>query len=397
MWPVPAREAYVIGPAAHRAQIDRLLAGLEAQGGWRVDRWPVLRPPGWHAALYMRRIIKARAGDAGSAFEAGYDAALSRLEIPRSHAQAVQELEAAILAAAEAVAASKLGAEVGLSRAMMVGSTSRGTYIGLPVDFDLAFLTAGELEEFDHDLARKVCDAIAGRLAQSPALGAYLRLLAPRVSLPASIELRSFGIRGKRSLVGRYDAILPGTPAERVLLLDVTFGMLPQLIGYEIWIQRFLAALPLELAERVRAEMRLAKSVLRGFPDLYGSSRGGLRAHCIEQLVIQGANYRSSGHMVGTFDNALRLIFEEGQDAASEAAAPFETFKRRFPLWHPGWWETEVGLEPCARNVDLWDFLGDGEPRAAEQRWQQLFALARRHVGLVQAGADWTVERLVGP
>ncbi len=229
-----------------------------------------------------------------------------------------------------------------------------------------------------------------------PALEAYLRLLAPRVSLPASIELRSFGIRGKRSLVGRYDAVLPGAPAERVLLLDITFGKLPQLIGYEIWIQRFLTALPPELGARVRAEMRLAKSVLRRFPDLYGSSRGGLRGHCIEQLVIQGANYRSSGYMVGTFDNALRLIFEEGRAAPAAEAAPFETFKRRFPLWHPGWWETEAGLEPYARNVDLWDFLGDGEPRAAEQRWRQLFALARTHVRLAQGDADWTVERVVG-
>ena len=118
----------------------------------------------------------------------------------------------------------------------------------------------------------------------------------------------------------------------------MTFGKLPQLIGYEIWFRQFLKNLGPLWAERVRSEIRAAKIILKELGEVYGSANHGLRAHAAEQWIIQSFSYRASGIPVGTLDNALRLIVEEGATAVrGEAIAPlrFEEYKTRFPLWHP--------------------------------------------------------------
>src|SRR5262249_22571234 len=74
---------------------------------------------------------------------------------------------------------------------------------------------------------------------------------------------------------------------------------------------------------------------------------------------------------------AMRLIAEEGWDPESASAIPFERFRRAFPLWHPGWWEPEVGFVPRRHDIDLWMFLGNGDPAAAATRWQDLVVLAK--------------------
>ncbi|CAN0508189.1 unnamed protein product, partial [Phaeothamnion confervicola] len=155
----------------------------------------------------------------------------------------------------------------------------------------------------------------------------------------------------------------------RIPFLDITFGKLPHLVGYEIWMQRTFGRLGQLAADRLRTEIRLAKRALKQVGMIYGSANRGLRAHAVEQLVIQSHNYRASGGLVGTFENSMRLIAEEGRSRSDSNAVPFETFSKAFPLWHPGWWESAAGLVPFEHNVDLWNFLGDGEPIAAAERW----------------------------
>jgi hypothetical protein len=199
--------------------------------------------------------------------------------------------------------------------------------------------------------------------------------------------------------VARYDLVWPGAvSAGRNGFLDVTFGKLPQIIGYEIAIRRIFESLGPIWAERLRAEIRFAKVVLRSLGEVYGSANRGLRAHAIEQWIIQSSGYRSSGCAVGTLDNALRLIVEEGtvfMADGSVASRSFALFKDRFPLWHLGWWESEMGFERGARNVNLWDLLGDGDVSEAERKWKRLIALG---LALDQMQSDreaWNVEDLV--
>jgi hypothetical protein len=177
--------------------------------------------------------------------------------------------------------------------------------------------------------------------------------------------------------------------------LDVSFGKLPQLIGYETSMRRLLAGLELPLAERLRSEIRLAKSLLRRVGGIYGTSVRGLRAHAVEQWVIQSFNYRASGLGVGTLENALRLIVEEGCSSGrdgSRGALPFEDFKTRFPLRHLGWWEIE---EPHSdrRAVNLWDLLGDGDRTLAASKWETFVALAEMFDRLRTHDSAWDITK----
>lgn len=250
---------------------------------------------------------------------------------------------------------------------------------------------------------KNICGSLVECIAQSDAFERYWQAIPLLTSMPnpgrPSIQLESFGARGPQSLVARYDLVWPGSSSiGRYGFLDVTFGKLPQIIGYEISIRRIFENLGSFWAERLRAEIRIAKSILRSLGDVYGSANRGLRAHVVEQWIIQSFGYRSSGVPVGTLDNALRLIVEESAAAIPKASIPqqsFEAFKERFPLWHLGWWETEMGLQPGARNVNLWDLLGDGNASQAEQKWRKLVALGLAFDRKKSAGETWKIEDLV--
>ena len=253
----------------------------------------------------------------------------------------------------------------------------------------------------DNSDVKNVCSSLVECIAESDAFERFwqaIPLLDGMPNLgPPLIELESLGARGPQSLVARYDLVWPNARSTgRYGFLDVTFGKLPQIIGYEISVRRIFKNLGPIWAERLRSEIRLAKSVLRSFGDVYGSANRGLRAHAVEQWIIQSFGYRSSGVPVGTLDNALRLIVEES--AAAEATIPqysFGVFKERFPLWHLGWWESEMGFERGARNVNLWDLLGDGDASEAQQKWRKLIALGLALDRKQSNGETWKIEDLV--
>jgi hypothetical protein len=92
------------------------------------------------------------------------------------------------------------------------------------------------------------------------------------------------------------------------------------------------------------------------------------------------------------------LIIEEVYAAfpgCSLAPHSFETFKERFPLWHPGWWEADVGFVPGFRNANLWDLLGDGDATDAEHKWRKLIALGLAFDRIQSNAETWKIEGLV--
>src|SRR5262249_8020691 len=133
--------------------------------------------------------------------------------------------------------------------------------------------------------------------------------------------------------------------------------------------------------------IRLAKAVFGQVAGVYGSKDRGLRGHAVEQLVIQAGNYRKSGLPIGTFDNAMRLIFEEG---AQNGTPRFGQFKSAFPLWRPG------GNDHKGQPVNLWQLLGDGKLQAAEERWLKLVRLATAYQHCLSGGRAWSIAQLAG-
>ncbi|MEQ1714671.1 MAG: hypothetical protein ABL907_01580 [Hyphomicrobium sp.] len=395
---VRGREAFLTAESANTCLLDLVCRSITETQLWNVDPWPVFPFDLAESGNLVRRISRSITGAAaGSAFDASADANRQALLLPEQSRRVVDELQRSLEEIAAGIAGSAFGSKYGVERILMVGSTSRCTYTNLPVDLDLAVLTRCDRADIAAADAQAVSDDIAGRLAQSAEFAAYSKLFHkgdPDVAI--SIEFGGIAVRGRQSLVARYHLVtrLAGT-LEKSLFLDITYGRMPHTLGYEIWIRRYFNSLAPEWSERVRAEIRLAKSVLKQIKTLYGSAQRGLRAHAVEQMVIQSFNYRASGLPIGTFDNAMQLLLEEIGDLEDpDLRRAYEDYKGRFPLWHVGWWETEVGLDRHAGNFNFWDFLGDGDPDAAAERWKTLIQLARRYDEYRSSGSPWTVEDL---
>jgi putative hydrolase of the HAD superfamily len=291
--------------------------------------------------------------------------------------------------AARTMAGSILHERYGVACVAMVGSTRRGTFAEIPVDFDLAVLTERDQKDIPHAVLHAACDDLVQSISRMPELARYCRSLAGGVEAPhPRIVLASLGVRGTASLVARYDVVLDGAEREfRCGFLDVTCGRLPHLLGYEQWMSGHFDGLGSRWADRLRTEIRLAKAVFGQVDGVYGSKGRGLRGHAVEQLLIQGRTYRPSRLPIGTFDNAMRLIFEEG---AQTGPRRFGEFQRAFPLWRPG------GADRDGRRVNLWQLLGDGEADAAEERWRRLVRLAIGYQRSLSDGGAWSIEQLAG-
>ena len=385
---VDQNEIYVRWPRQREVELKRVLLALEDAGFRREDSWPVLPHPRAKADELILRVSRPHPMHPPPVAPA-YSVEWPRCAVAEDHHRLIAGLQLEIESTAgHAILSSTFDAQYRVRRIMTVGSTSRGTYAAFPVDFDLVIHTERERASIEHADAKLACEKLVERVAQSSAFESYWRAIGLSVGRPnlgrPSVELQSLGARGPQSLVARYNLVWRNTAMEdRVAFLDVTFGKLPQLIGYEIWFRRFLKNLGPLWAERVRNEIRTAKIILKQLGDVYGSANHGLRAHAAEQWIIQSFSYRASGIPVGTLDNALRLIVEEGATAIpGEAITPlrFEEYKTRFPLWHPGWWESELFLGDDRRNVNLWDLLGDGDSGATQQKWQKLVALGLAYV-----------------
>lgn len=373
-----AVEAFYVGlPDPLRGS---LIAALARDGTWFADDWPCVPHPTLGLERTVSRVVRVASEERPNQSECGVLSASPPID--EEMCTLIADLQTGIEKIADAVLAAGPGRELGARRIMTVGSTSRGTFTALPVDFDLVILTDRPQDEFDHRVAKSLCRSIADAMARDASFRAYWQAISARAAAKTGLlpgaALEWFGVRGKQSLVGRIEAQWSDAGTRTALpFIDVTFGKLPQLVGYEIWIRRYFERLGPRNAHRLRGEIRRAKSVMKRWGRISGSVNRGLRAHAIEQLVIQAHSYRSAGFPFGTFRNAMLLIAEEAIDWDDGEASSFDRYRRAFPLWHPGWWESEVGFGPFMHNVDLWDFLGDGDPQAAGERWRELIELAR--------------------
>jgi hypothetical protein len=396
---VGGSEAFVTAEPANTHLLDLVCHSIAETELWNVEQWPVF-PFGVAASgTTVRRISRSNgAAAAGNKFDASAEANRQSLRLPERAREVVQELQRALENIAAGISNSAFASKYGVERVLMVGSTSRGTYASLPVDLDLAVMTRCNRTDIAAEDAQAMSDEIARRLGRSAELAAYSRLLyeSDQDATPISIEFGDIAVRGHQSLVTRYDLVVEGAGIQKKsLLLDITYGRMPHTLGYEIWIRRYLSSLAPEWAERLRAEIRLAKSVLKQTKTLYGSAQHGLRAHAVEQMIIQSFNYRASGLPIGTFDNAMLLLWEElGDLDCSNPRSVYEDYKRKFPLWHVGWWESEVGLDRNAGSFNFWEFLGDGDPDAADERWATMARLARLYYEYKDSDLPWSLEGL---
>ena len=364
-----------------------------------ADCVPVASPPLRRAGGSWREPESIISSDASRRRPPEDTAACDGVELPllpadwfryamTDHAQSIViSLKEAIEAeAVRTTAESILHKEYGVSCVMIGGSTCRGTSAALPVDFDLAVLTEREQKFIPHDVLHAACNELVTNISSMPPFARYCESVAALSGVVpdgAKIELESLGLRGTASLVARYLLVMNGAEQTfRCGFLDVTCGRLPHLLGYEGWMSDHFDQLGPGWAGRLRTEIRLAKAVLAQVEGVYGSKGRGLRGHAVEQLVIQSRNYRPAGLPIGTFDNAMRLIVEEG------GRRRFCEFKLAFPLWRPG------GHDHNGQPVNLWHLLGDGEPRAAEDRWLKLIILATAYQRYASNNHAWSIKEL---
>ncbi|MGD9924349.1 MAG: hypothetical protein AB7V13_23335, partial [Pseudorhodoplanes sp.] len=332
-----------------------------------------------------------------SPFDVSYAAELRRQTVAESHRALIAALQMQIEAiTTEVIEETGFDAKYSVLHVMNVGSTSRGTYTAFPADFDIVIETACEQTCIAQEDALLLCDTIIGNVVRTEAFHHFLDAIGRSIvsdEFRPQVQLASFGVRGPQSLVARYDIALPGSATPVIGFLDVSFGLLPQIIGYEVATRRLLDTLGPLAAEQLRSEIRLAKALLKRMGALYGSSERGLRAHAVEQWVIQSLSYRASGSAFGTLDNALRLIVEESCAGRDADRATFQSYKTRFPLRHPGWWEI-TDPHSDRRAVNLWDLLGDGDTAMAEQKWRRLVALAMVFDDVRTRRQPWDLETL---
>jgi len=367
------REIYVTGDTDLIAALVKL----------KIDKyWPLFRNVKVGEPTQQNRLVALR-----DTFPAGYEQTLRATDPKPECLTLVAGLKSAIEdGARDIIFNSAFGQINRVRRVLTVGSTSRETYCGFPVDFDLVVETDVLQARIDRNALAMLSDRICDLARAHP----YYALYEQKSGFTGGSKLirTGFGARGKESFVVRYECVASGGAAAATNFLDITFGRLPQLTGYEIWFQRFVNGLLPAERLHLRREIRLAKLALSNMGDLYGSKERGFRGHMAEQWIIQSYNYRFGGFAVGTLDNALRLIAEEG-------GGEFSAYKKRFPLWHPGWWEPSAALDAEIPAVDLWDFLGDGDPATVTRKWTRLCALAKAHVEAAATGT-WSICDVTG-
>jgi hypothetical protein len=383
---------------------DRRLSVYLAEQGLSTDiGWPTvgLREDRTDACDLSRLTKVSRCPDGLGRFGKAYSALLSQSAFPHDFLDLVDRMRADIECAAnEHFSRVSYFKEVGASSAITAGSTSRGTFAREQIDFDLVIKTELRQSELNPERIREATDGLAEKISRLPGVLEYCRRFGSVAATPF-LASSSFGVRGKESLVARYDLCFDrdAKPTYRQnTFIDLTFGRLPQLIEYESHFQAYLSGLGAGERERVRREIRLAKLIFGAAKGLYGSANQGFRPHVVEQLVIQSSDYRSSGVAVGSLFNAVELLFEECtsriDDRRYHCCAPRE-FQSRFPIWHPGWLRLgEPRVDPIGK-VNLWSMLGDGRSEIALEKWKMLMGIAMALHELGSAREEWSIPNLV--
>jgi hypothetical protein len=150
-------------------------------------------------------------------------------------------------------------------------------------------------------------------------------------------------------------------------------------LGYVTHVQEYFARLSPGERTQIQREIRLGKLILQAMDGLYGSQHKAFRAHMVEQFIIQCYDYRSSGTGVGSLQNAFELLLEENTNWITSRlvqCSDLSSFRKRFPLWHPGWLRVSAGTSANDGKIDMWSLLGDGDPELAETKWKLLISLA---------------------
>ena len=350
----------------------------------------------------VQRIIKrSRHPETLAGFGRSYLSWLAKTNPRKEFHDCVDRLRITIVRIAnELIDVSSYFKSVGAESGTMIGSIARGTYNGRKIDFDLLISTALRRDDLDKTQLRDLSDKLIGRVARLPIMHEFCRLAYGRRAR-ITPSLFGFGVRGKNSFVVRYALALPGDAAAGggcQPFLDVNFGNLPQLIGYERSIQIYFTGLSAKERRHLQQEIRFARLVLQGFADLYGSRDKAFRAHVVEQLIIQAYDYRSSGYGVGSFLNALQLLLDEATCPLNDTkrrCSDLGSFTERFPLWHPGWLDQSVISFGDRRRVDLWSILGDGHAPSADSKWKMLISLASSLNYFVVKKEEWSVPSLL--
>src|SRR5262249_40503285 len=227
----------------------------------------------------------------GSPLPAGYDVCVRNVEIRVADAYKVAALQSRVESeAADCATKTGFSKRYGVRRIMTVGSTSRQTYSNVLTDFDLVIETKVVQADISRADLRRLVDELIYRILRTPEFVVYCDLIqetAPLSRRPV-VQESFFGVRGKQSFVSRHEMEFEG---KRHNVFDITFGNLPQLIGYEIWIQRYLRELSSIDRKQIQHEVRLAKRLLSKMGDLYGLGTSGFRGNIVEQFIIQGRDY----------------------------------------------------------------------------------------------------------
>lgn len=377
------REIVLIFPAASVRLLESLRDSADEFDFLIDTSWPSVVPPGSSPdGIAVRLGKKDCAPETCGEFGTSYVAALSRTDSPPEIQTVVKQLNHTIEQAIEfTIRESGFDKDYAVTKIMTVSSTSRGTYAGMPVDFDVIVLTDMPQEALDLSRVRHLLAQISGLIVDSDIFKDFCERAGYGLQENISpLVLASLEVRGRASLVGRFEIAGDARHLEsKREFLDVTFGNVARAVGYEIWIRRYLQALKPVSRLRLQREIRMGKQVLRSLGGLYGSAAHGLRAHAIEQWIIQARTYRYSGLDVGTLDNMFEFIVAEATMQAGHdeyVLIPFNEFKIKFPVWHPGAWETEVGLSPASPANNLLDFLGDGNEELANEKWVRLIILS---------------------
>lgn len=370
-------------PSAQGREMKPIMRAFADISGMMIDcRWPVLKVTQPQNSCAQVRLVPS----AESFVPEGYLQALARAEIPIDVNAVITALQSRLTEEAEKCASkTNFCSKYGVTRILVVGSTSRLTYASKAPDFDLLIHTTTKQAGIRREDIRLFVDCLLSRLKGCRELLDYIRARGESSSsLQPNIRESFFGVRGKESFVSRHQLILNDANYN---LFDITFGFLPQLIRYEMWVQHFFEGLERVLQDRIRNEIRLAKCLFGQISNVSGIIGGGLSGYVIEQFIIQGLNYRSHGEAVGSLANSLELIVEEATPPTSYLC--FNKYKTKFPLWHPGWWETDV---PFREAVNMWNVLGKGDSVLAERQWKLIKAAALVHNHVCKSNLYWDVS-----
>ena len=287
-----------------------------------------------------------------------------------------------------------------IERINSIGSTVRGTYACLPVDFDVSVQTAIPWQDIDQNKLVAVIHKFLQEIQSLPLFAEFMTNTVTHNSTCPSLQVHDIGLRGHASLVVRITATWQHQAAvQQCSFLDITFSNVARTIDYALWMQNYLHRLDTAKRHRLQSEIRLTKLCFQLLGDIYGSKEIGFRPITIEQMVIQSIAFTPPHATTGTFDSLMLHIVKHGiqlNDHANHAPYPFADFKQRYPIWRPGVNANDVNTGEISAGMNLYDLLGNNDKSLAQTKWERLVILADTYCKLRKRCLAWTIDELIG-